>query len=210
MFWGRKDGFPGADGSTIQANGNATTISIYDASGNTLIEGSATGLQIVNITTSGVLSGNTSQMYAIKNPLTYVYNGTNTLDWYTTTATNQNNTLWSDGDIKSANDPCPYEWRIPTNSKLSYGDFSKTTMPISEEIGGVATGRTYHKMAWYPAAGYREHINGILSHVGSTGFYWSTAVSNMYAIYLGYDINNVSPGSTYSRAYGFPVRCVQE
>lgn len=209
--WGRKDGFPGADGSTItQEAFNATTIPIYATSGNTLTEGS-TGFRGANITTNGVLSGNnTAQTYAIKNPLAFVYNAANTLDWYTNNQNYLNDVLWGDKRKKSAYDPCPHEWKVPTDASLTFGDFSTTTMPISIPGTNVATGRTYKKMSWFPAAGYREHINGVLSHIGSTGFYWSASTSGTYARYLGYDMSSVSPGSIYSRAYGFPIRCIQE
>ena len=75
--WGRKDGFPGADGSTItqEINNNAQTIPMYGATGNELAEGSKEGLQLIDVTTSGVIgNNNTSFTYAIKHPLTFIYN----------------------------------------------------------------------------------------------------------------------------------------
>ena len=77
--WGRKDCFPGADGSTITqvtgADPNAETISIYDADGNTELTEDGTGYRKINITTSGVINGTTSMIYSVKNPLTFIYRG---------------------------------------------------------------------------------------------------------------------------------------
>ena len=206
--WGRKDGFPGADGSTIQANGNATTIPIYSADGGILTEGSETGLQKVDITTSGVLNGNASQVYAIKNPLIYIGGVSSLYDWYTNSETYQDNTLWGDGKEKSAYDPCPKRWRVLTDG--TYGDFSTTTMVASGSGTNVANGRTYNNMAWFPAAGYRSSGSGALNYLGNRGYYWSASATDTQAKRFFFYMSGVNPSSPYHRAIGFSVRCVQE
>ena len=205
--WGRKDAFPGADGSTIQENGTATTVSIYDMSGNTLTEGS-TGVSFVNITTAGVLSGNTALMYSAKHPLTFIFTPNAVPhDWYTNNASYQNNNLWN-STIKSVCDPCPQGWRVPTDG--SWGDFSVSSMPASGSGANVANGRIYYAIAWYPAAGRRLSGSGALYYAGSSGTFRSSTSSGVYAKHMSFDMSDVGSSNTNSRAYSFSVRCVQE
>ena len=175
-----------------------------------MTEGSATGLRFVNITTSGVLSGNTSQVYAIKNPLAFVTTLINPYDWYTDNSVYQDNTLWGDGEEKSAYDPCPHEWKVPTDSELTYGDFSVTIMPASGSDYMVYAGRIYNQMAWYPAAGRRRYTRGVLYAVSTYGYYWSSSASGTNAKNLRFTMSAVDSSATNSRAYGISVRCVQE
>ena len=209
MWWGRKDAFPGADGSTItQVNPNATTIPIYGASGTALTEGSTTGLQLVNITTAGVLSGGNSLTYAIKHPLSFIYNAVFPYDWYTN-ADNHNDTLWGNDSDKSDFDPCPAGWRIAPNG--TWSDFTKTedvlqpingNFPfyikgITNEQGAVGdyhqtNGRLYKvsntgigtPLTWYPAAGTRNRINGRLYNCGIHGFSMSSLLKDTKAVIL--------------------------
>ena len=208
--WGRKDGFPGADGRMIQENETATTIPLYGADGGTLAEGSETGLQKVDITTSGVLNGNTSLIYTIKNPLTFIYSLTSPQDWYTDNEIYQNDVLWDSKGTKSVLDPCPGEWRTAMDAEHTYGDFSMETMSTSSSNYTAQTGRTYSNMAWFPASGYRRVVSGGLNSVGNIGYYWSASVSSTRVIFMHFTMNDVVPSSTCSRAYGFSVRCVQE
>ena len=181
---------------------------IYGADGNTLTEGS-TGVKFVNIATAGVLSENTSQVYAIKNPLGYIINTTAPQDWYTNNQTHQNNALWIE-NIKSDYDPCPQGWQIPTDSRLTYGDFSTTTFLVSGSETNVANGRIYNNMTWFPAGGCRTYNSGVLSYMGTRGYYWSLTVSNTNAQRLYFNLNDIYSNTTNGRAYGFSVRCVQE
>ena len=208
---GRKDAFPGADGSNL-----STTIPIYGADGNTLTEG-ATGLKQVDITTAGVLSGNTSPVYAVKNPLTFIYNTTAPHDWYTNNSTYQDNTLWGDEDIKSTYDPCPKDWQIPQNG--TWADFSISTAPYY--IQGMQTtsgsryasnGICYFSHTWYPAAGYRYYRTGELYSVGYDGCNWTSSIHITNAIYLYFLMENVYANSYTSqvRSQGYSIRCVQE
>lgn len=204
--WGRKDGFPGADGSTISAT--VKTIPIYGANENALTEGSATGLHFVNIMTSGVLSENTSQIYVIKNPLAFICGVSSLYDWYTDKESFQNNVLWGNGTDKSVFDPCPKGWRVPTDG--SWGDFSVSSMPASGSGANVANGRIYYAIAWYPAAGRRLSGSGALYYAGSSGTFRSSTSSGVYAKHMSFDMSDVGSSNTNSRAYSFSVRCVQE
>ena len=206
--WGRKDCFPGADGSTISAT--VKTIPIYGANENALTEGSATGLRFVNITTSGVLNENISLTYAIKNPLTIIYNNSGTYDWYTNNKSYQNPVLWGDGDIKSIYDPCPKGWEIPADASSTFGDFATTTMTASGSGTNAASGRTYSHTAWFPTGGYRHSISGTLYYVGSRGYYWSASISSIYAGAMSYNMSGVYPCDYFDHARSFSVRCIQE
>ena len=205
--WGRKDAFPGADGSTIEENGNATTIPLYGTLGNNVLTEGESGLTLVNITTSGVLDKNNSQVYAIKNPLAIIYNTTTPWDWYTTSASYQNDTLWI-SSLKSRYDPCPKGWRVPATG--TWNDFSLTTFPASGSGTNIANGRTYNKTAWFSAGGYRGYSSGALYYIGINGATWSSSVNEINAMALGFTLSGIGPSNAYIRARGFPIRCVQE
>jgi hypothetical protein len=84
----------------------------------------------------------------------------------------------------------------------------------ADGTGSTATARLTYTLATnekviFPAAGGRG--GGQLYNVGSYGYYWSSSVSDAsYAYCLYFFSGSVSPGSSDSRTYGFPVRCVQE
>ena len=62
-----------------------------------------------------------------------------------------------------------------------------------------------------PASGYLNNSNGTLNNVGSNGYYWSaTPYSQSSGYNLRFGSSNVNPAYSSYRAYGFPVRCVQE
>ena len=211
---GRKDGFPGADGSTItQATGtyqNATTIPIYGANGNSLTEGS-TGVQRVNIATEGIIGEDyTTIVYVIKNPLAFVYNTILPLDWYTNSETYQHNALWGNGAGKSTYDPCPKGWRVPTDG--SWGDFSTITMPTigTTTEANVSNGRIYCSLAWFPVEGYRYSNDGTLRYVGIRGYYWFSQSNGTTSYFSNINISGVNQRGNSVRSGGFAVRCVQE
>ena len=63
---------------------------------------------------------------------------------------------------------------------------------------------------WYPAAGCRDNYYGSLNDVVNCGYYWSATPSGRNACYLYFnDDGYVSPSSSYSRALGYSVRCIQ-
>lgn len=208
--WGRKDGFPGADGSTITQTGNpnATTSPIYNADGLILEEGSTRGLQLISINNEGILITNTSFIYAIKHPLVFIYGNTPLYDWYTTDALYQNASLWNKSNQKSDYDPCPLGWRVPSDG--IWNDF-----PIQSQGYGsgnkAINGLVYNHIAWYPAIGYRHFKTGALSYIGAFGFYWMSSTNNTQSGYVYFEMGNVYAHNTNgSRAHGFAVRCVQE
>ena len=65
----------------------------------------------------------------------------------------------------------------------------------------------------YPVSGYRASSTGGLCNVGADGFAWNSspfAAFEMRSSLLKFDRSSINSESNNTRAYGFPVRCVQE
>ena len=217
LIWGRKDAFPGADGSTItQATGtnqNAETIPLYGADGNALTE-NGTGLKFINITTLGVINNN-ALVYSIKNPLSIIYNTTSPQDWYSNTDTH-NNSLWLPSR-KTNYDPCPSGWRLPseeiwfdflTNDKFPY--YSQGVQQESSTGYYATNGRLYAQLTWFPISGCRPSISGLVSECGKTCYYWTATPLDNNSKYFALTFNKANIGEGGHRAGGLSVRCVQE
>ena len=217
--WGRKDAFPGADGSTTtqeRTYQNATTIPIYGADGTTKLPEDGTGYRKISITTAGVLNGNTSKIYSIKFPLTFI---TSSSDWYTNNQNFQNDALWNDGSLAKSNyDPCPKGWITPPDG--TWGDFSITTFlyyiqgkQITSGNNTCQNGRVYDNIAWYPAAGHRPCTGGLLAHVGYSGYYWSSTadIVDTGACRINFNMSTIDRlTKAPNRGQGFSIRCIQE
>jgi uncharacterized protein (TIGR02145 family) len=129
--------------------------------------------------------------------------------WNTTGAANGD---WADGS-KTANDPCPTGYRVPTkaqwdgvvanNTKTNVGSFSNSAT-------NYGAGKKFGDQLMLPAAGCRDGNNGALIYRGYYGFYWSsTEYDSNYAWYLGFDSSNAGTYHSY-RTNGISVRCVAE
>jgi hypothetical protein len=65
-------------------------------------------------------------------------------------------------------------------------------------------------VTFYPAAGFRWPTSGAFNHMGYEGDYWGCMVSGVLSYHLWLNSSVVSPAAlSNGRAYGFPVRCVQ-
>ena len=65
----------------------------------------------------------------------------------------------------------------------------------------------------YPASGHRASGSGGLGSVSTSGFFWSNSslsATSMHGSSLDFYSNSINPENFYYRAFGFPVRCVQE
>ena len=153
-----------------------------------------------------VTSGKVTFAKAMQTPAVfYTYGSSFGYDW--ASPNNYTSKKWNDitdAADKSLFDPSPEGWRLP--SKEEYSNFSSTTFTWDNSNNG----RTYEGN-WFPAAGYRSSLNGSMYNGGSNGYSWSSSPyggSNGYYLYFysGY----VNPSSSYYRASGFSVRCVQE
>ncbi len=128
-------------------------------------------------------------------------------------------TLW--GITKTANDPCPVGWKVPTSSHWQ-SIFNTNTDEIQSPSAATAntwtwTGNGYMigQSLYLPAAGYRNRSNGSLIEIGTRGMYWSSgastgSVSHSLNIYVSNTTYFVNTSSSSERGYGLSVRCVQE
>jgi hypothetical protein len=110
---------------------------------------------------------------------------TSASNWLST----NDDTLW--GVTKTANDPCPDGYRVPTEPELS------------GEIASIAS------VLKLPLGGSRDYSNGTLSSVGTNGLYWSSTVSGTNARRLYFNSTTANMVAYY-RASGFSVRCIKE
>jgi uncharacterized protein (TIGR02145 family) len=124
------------------------------------------------------------------------------------------NGAWADGN-KTANDPCPTGYRVPTrdqwyyvvihNTQTSIGSFGRNETNFGAARQFVSGANTLT----LPAAGYRFNINGALDDRGNNGYYWSSTENGTSGRRLTFTSGNASTGSD-NRTYGFSVRCVSE
>jgi uncharacterized protein (TIGR02145 family) len=124
------------------------------------------------------------------------------------------NGAWSDGS-KTANDPCPTGYRVPTSAQWSLvNSYNTQTLTGSFTVSSSNFGSARHfgsgaNKLTLLAAGYRSDSDGTLYYRGYSGSYWSSTEDGAYANFLGFTSNNASTSSSY-RPNGFSVRCVSE
>lgn len=160
--------------------------------------------------------------YSIVNPTTFIYRNEVNCDWYYTGSTETDNTRWTESYTdKSIYDPCPFGWRVPDGGENgvwskalgSSSDFSHT---FSENRGMDFSGVLgADSSIWYPASGVLNETNGVFAIAGDWGSYWSathpdSASSPNAYTFSFYLAPKVMLQRSGSRAYGMPVRCVQE
>ncbi|MFN9114826.1 MAG: hypothetical protein ACK5XN_32590, partial [Bacteroidota bacterium] len=130
--------------------------------------------------------------------------------WNTTNAANGS---WADGTTKTANDPCPPGYRVPTKDQWA-GVLANNTITsvgsFTSSVTNYGAGKKIGDHLMLPAAGGRDDVNGTLFGRGGTGYYSSTTESgNVFAWSLYFNISGTYPGNA-SRRYGYSVRCVAE
>ena len=131
--------------------------------------------------------------------------------WSTTVAADG---TWSDAS-KTANDPCPAGFRVPTLAQFTA--LKNATLNPRTTVGtwvyvvtNYSSGAKLGSSLFLPAAGYRDFTTGALANLGSDGYYWSSTVStSTNASYLLLTSNNTLTGNI-NRRNGHPVRCVAE
>ena len=124
--------------------------------------------------------------------------------------------IWNGGSDsnpkKTQYDPCPDNWRLPTESELN--SLFSVSRVWKEEYDGLC-GFLFQSMddqseMFLPAAGYRS-VGGDQSARGKYGRYWSSYPSNsFYSTYFFLSSSTFTSYSNQYRAIGCSVRCVQE
>ena len=138
-------------------------------------------------------------------------------NWNTALAPNG---AWADAS-KTANDPCPAGFRVPTKAQLDgllAHNIQSITGGWSPSPTNYGAGRFFGPRLMLPAAGIRIHYNynnntfGGLGNRGNAGYYWSsTGVGtveawNLYFTSLGAWTYYVDD----DRRNGFTLRCIAE
>ncbi|MCL2290811.1 MAG: T9SS type A sorting domain-containing protein [Bacteroidetes bacterium] len=122
----------------------------------------------------------------------------------------QNDALWNSGSesvpAKTANDPCPAGWRLPTKTELaSLSGGVWTNTPVA----GFSFGSGNNSL-FLPAAGYRGSVDGNIYHNSTYCMYWSSTPIGTEASYLyissSFGVNMLTGNRSTSRS----VRCVSD
>ena len=190
--WGRKDPFVGS--SSISSWKKAASTNEW------IIKAEANGVSID---------------FTIQNPTTLVvFSGTTGRDWKDTA----NGNLWNIN--KSAYDPCPPGWRVPTGgtngvwATAGFPTGSNSELADTENKYGILFPKQYcgaEEGAWYPACGilhYIQHSN--MNQWVGNGMYTSCTTDSQKAFYYRFNKNGTdfkAHNSTNSRGFSYPVRC---
>jgi uncharacterized protein (TIGR02145 family) len=127
------------------------------------------------------------------------------------------NGAWSESQ-KTANDPCPAGYRVPTraqwdgiqknNTQSTVGNWSSSaTDPVN-----YSAARFFGSKLMLPAAGHRHNeISGALWIRGFYGYYWSCSeVYSAYAQKLDFSNDTSSVTGSKTRTHGLSIRCIAE
>jgi uncharacterized protein (TIGR02145 family) len=130
--------------------------------------------------------------------------------WNTTNAADGS---WTDAS-KTANDPCPSGFRVPTKAHWDGVKANNTLTNVgSNWTAGptnYSTGKKIGGELMLPATGNRDFFTGSLGGRGSSGYYWSSTQSASTKGWdLDFETSNTNSDSNF-RTNGFPVRCIAE
>ena len=120
--------------------------------------------------------------------------GSTPYDWLSP----QNVNLWQ--GVNGVNNPCPSGYRIPTEPEL---EAERLSWSANTSAGAFASALKL------PMAGRRYNGSGSLYDVGTTGYYWSSAVSGANSRTLFF-FSSTTNMLTYYRANGLSVRCLKD
>jgi uncharacterized protein (TIGR02145 family) len=125
------------------------------------------------------------------------------------------NDSWSDA-TKTANDPCPVGYRLPTRTQftglIANNVISNIGSSWTISATNYATGKTFGFLLFLPAAGHRSSNDGALGSRGSSGEYWGSTSLTLPSSggHLFFDSNSLSTKGSPLRIEGMSVRCIKE
>jgi uncharacterized protein (TIGR02145 family) len=125
------------------------------------------------------------------------------------------------GETKTANDPCPDGFKVPTNTQLagvwSLNTHTRTGTWLENFYNwntAIHFGTETVKTLTLPAQGYRNNSAGNLGARALTGVYWASTTNgsggNPYHLYFYVGDGGAGVLVATTRLLGFSVRCVSE
>ena len=109
----------------------------------------------------------------------------------------QNNNLWQGSS--SVNNPCPCGWHVPTRDEWA------------AEISGITDATTaFNSHLKLTVCGEQRTPEGVISHAGTVGSYWSSSIAGYNAWYFYFPYNIAGSLSTFPRSNGLAVRCIKD
>lgn len=163
----------------------------------------------VKINPSGIWGPDQGQSIrrAIKDPLLFVTSGGEPYSWITTDAkaTDSAAEFWpgNGNRAKTAYDPCPEGWTLPTYDESGNSPFAE--LAAAQASASVKL----------PKSG-RLKFNGNFDAGGSATMLWCGDAAGLKtcALYISWDSSDypkeLNPTNNYSRSNALPVRCVKE
>lgn len=132
-------------------------------------------------------------------------NGTNSVQYATgacsSSSSTQPNQNINGGTTATQYNVCPANWRLPTGN-------NNEMLAVANALGwtsGAPTPLLTNGLFMYSGL----WNSGAFSYQGSSGYYWSSTISNTTSsYYLGFDTSYVYPAGNYSKRVGYAVRCV--
>ena len=139
----------------------------------------------------------------------FITSSSSPYDW----ANPQINDLWNSGTadrpVKTAYDPCPKGWRVPTLAEWNTLGTGSSNTDGKTFASGILTIPGVDGNLLLPAAGNRSYNNGSLNYQGSYAFYWSSSVSGTSVNRVDFSSATLNTNTCF-RMDGASVRCVQE
>ncbi|MFS4432199.1 FISUMP domain-containing protein [Chryseobacterium sp. S90] len=200
------------DVSPIIINGQARQIMTHNLGGDIT--------QDPNVPIQAIM-GNYYQ-WGKKNAIATAYTNANTISGWSTSAAADK--AWNSGTetapVKTANDPCPAGFRVPTQNEWNGFNTASTKSNIGTWATTSTNGATNFSAAkvfvnngnqiTFPTAGYRDYTNGSLGGRAFGGYYWSNTENAASSIRFNFTSSAVTASSGSSRVNGFSVRCISE
>lgn len=218
--WGRKEPFIGP-GTYDFSNGTSATL--YDGEGDVVS---------LSVKESSAETGTVD--YAREHPLTFIAGvEASEYDWMWGS---HSEALWS--DAKTANDPCPYGWKVAPAAAFA-------GLTIADPLEGVSADEYFDKYGWtltdgsaeslFMGAGRRIYPDGRFQNIYVNpdserqvrnvamydqpwvGLYWTTDISSSQSSAFYFFFNKLHVENSrverpvlHYRANGMPVRCVAD